>query len=206
MVRNNPINGLDAYGFDLLDDASNFSSGWGDKLSFGATGRIRQWMGTDDVVNRCSGSYKVGGFIGMVHQTVLINSLSGGAAGMSIKAVEGAETAAVGGASIVRVGQAGEAAVREVADIGGKSLIRVAGRGRIPDGLTDTVLTEVKNVASQSYTQQLRDFAAHAGAKGLRFDLWVRPDTAAGVGTKLSGPLREAEARGIVNILKIPFK
>ena len=95
MVRNNPINGLDAYGFDLLDDASNFSSGWGDKLSFGATGRIRQWMGTDDVVNRCSGSYKVGGFIGMVHQTVLINSLSGGAAGMSIKAVEGETVAQV---------------------------------------------------------------------------------------------------------------
>jgi hypothetical protein len=52
--------------------------------------------------------------------------------------------------------------VRSAADIGEKALIRVAGRTRIPDGLTNTVWTEVKNVSSLSYTQQLRDFATYA--------------------------------------------
>jgi hypothetical protein len=96
------------------------------------------------------------------------------------------------------VGQAGETAVRSVADIGEKALIRVAGRTRVPDGLTNTVLTEVKNVGSLSYTQQLRDFAAYASANGLRFDLWVRPTT------QLSGPLAQEVANGAINLLYIP--
>jgi hypothetical protein len=103
-----------------------------------------------------------------------------------------------GGAGVVRVGQAGEAAVRSVADIGPKVAIDVAGRTRIPDGLTSTVLSEVKNVGSLSYTQQLRDFAAHASANGLRFDLWVRPTT------QLSGPLAQEVANGAINLRYIP--
>jgi hypothetical protein len=106
--------------------------------------------------------------------------------------------AARGGAGVVRVGQAGEAAVRSVADIGPKVAIDVAGRTRIPDGLTSTVLSEVKNVGSLSYTQQLRDFAAHASANGLRFDLWVRPTT------QLSGPLAQEVANGAINLRYIP--
>lgn len=85
-----------------------------------------------------------------------------------------------------------------MAEIGPKVSIGVAGRVRIPDGLTSTVLTEVKNVGSLSYTQQLRDFAAHAGANGLRFDLWVRPTT------RLSGPLAEEVAKGAINLRFIP--
>jgi len=100
----------------------------------------------------------------------------------------------------VRVGQAGEAAVRGVADIGPKVSINVAGRTRIPDGLNlgAKVLSEVKNVGSLSYTQQLRDFAAHASANGLRFDLWVRPST------QLSGPLAQEVANGAINLRYIP--
>lgn len=60
------------------------------------------------------------------------------------RAASAAGGAARGGAGVVRVGQAGEAAVRSVADIGPKVAIEVAGRTRIPDGLTSTVLTEVK--------------------------------------------------------------
>ena len=60
------------------------------------------------------------------------------------------------------------------------------------------MLSEVKNVGSLSYTEQLRDFAAHASAKGLRFDLWVRP------GTELSGPLLEAIESGAINKRYIP--
>jgi Restriction endonuclease fold toxin 7 len=36
------------------------------------------------------------------------------------------------------------------------------------------VLTEMKNVGAQSYTQQLRDFGSYARANNLRFDLCVR--------------------------------
>jgi RHS repeat-associated protein len=103
-----------------------------------------------------------------------------------------------GGAGVVRVGQAGEAAVRAAVDIGPKTAIQIAGRTRIPDGLTSTVLSEVKNVGSLSYTQQLRDFAAYAGQNGLRFDLWVRPTT------QLSGPLADEVARGAINLRFIP--
>jgi hypothetical protein len=74
----------------------------------------------------------------------------------------------------------------------------VAGRTRIPDGLTETTLSEVKNVGSLSYTQQLRDFATHAGENGLQFDLYVRPTT------QLSGPLEEAVASGAINLRTIP--
>ena len=49
-----------------------------------------------------------------------------------------------------------------------------------------------------SYTQQLRDFATHASANGLRFDLWVRPSTT------LSEPLRQAVANGTINLRVIP--
>lgn len=103
-----------------------------------------------------------------------------------------------GGAAAVRVGQAGEVAVRSAFNIGEKAAIDVAGRVRIPDGLTSTVLSEVKNVGSLSYTQQLRDFAQYAGQRGLRFDLFVRPTT------QLSGPLSEAIQNGVINLRFIP--
>ena len=96
------------------------------------------------------------------------------------------------------MGQAGEAAVRGAVDIGPKVPIAVGGRVRIPDGLTSTVLSEVKNVGSLSYTQQLRDFASYARANGLRFDLWVRPTT------QLTGPLSQEVASGAINLRIIP--
>ncbi|HEU4583743.1 MAG TPA: SpvB/TcaC N-terminal domain-containing protein [Polyangiaceae bacterium] len=114
------------------------------------------------------------------------------------QAAAAAPTVASGGAAVVRVGQAGEAAVRAAYNIGPKVIIRVAGRTRIPDGLTSTVLSEVKNVRSLSYTQQLRDFAAYAAQNGLRFDLFVRPNTI------LSGPLAQEIANGVINLRFIP--
>jgi RHS repeat-associated protein len=103
-----------------------------------------------------------------------------------------------GGAAAVRLGRAGEAAVRAAHDIGPPTRIFVNGVERVPDGLTDAVLSEVKNVGSLSYTQQLRDYAQYAAQNGLRFDLYVRSTTG------LSGPLGQAWASGQVNILFIP--
>jgi uncharacterized protein RhaS with RHS repeats len=56
---------------------------------------------------------------------------------------------------------------------------------RIPDGLTATTLSEVKNVAKLSLTNQLRDFAAFARETGRSFELYIRPNT------ELSGPLQQ---------------
>jgi len=96
-------------------------------------------------------------------------------------------------------GLAAEAAVRGAFDIGGKANIIVNGRRRIPDGLTDDVLSEVKNVTGRlSYTAQLRDFADFAQNLGLRFDLYVPK------GTRLSRPLRAAIDEGIINLKNIP--
>lgn len=56
---------------------------------------------------------------------------------------------------------------------------------RVPDGLTATTLSEVKNVAKLSLTNQLRDFATFARESGRSFELFVRSNT------ELSGPLQQ---------------
>jgi len=58
-----------------------------------------------------------------------------------------------------------------------KTRITVNGRQRIPDALTDTTLTEVKNVKYISNTKQLKDFATYASATGRSLELYVRPTT-----------------------------
>lgn len=103
-----------------------------------------------------------------------------------------------GGRFATNLGKAGEKAVQNAFNIGKKSKILVNGRTRIPDGMTRSVLSEVKNVKSLSYTQQLRDFAKYAGQTGRQFDLYVRPTTT------LSGPLQNAIKNGIINLNYIP--
>jgi hypothetical protein len=51
--------------------------------------------------------------------------------------------------------------------------------------LTNTLLSEVKNVARLSLTNQLRDFSAYAQQTGRAFELVVREST------RLSGPLTQ---------------
>ncbi len=58
-----------------------------------------------------------------------------------------------------------------------KVKISINGRIRIPDGLTDTKLTEVKNVKYISNTLQLRDFADYAKLTNRELELFVRPTT-----------------------------
>jgi hypothetical protein len=60
-------------------------------------------------------------------------------------------------------------------------------------------LSEVKNANYLSSTQQIRDYTQYALDNGIRFDLYVRP------GATLSGPLLNAESKGLLNILEIPF-
>jgi RHS repeat-associated protein len=128
---------------------------------------------------------------------ILITATTAGLGDVAV-AGEIVEEAAVAAKSAGALGREGEAAVRAAYNIGEKITIQVAGRTRIPDGLTSTVLSEVKNVQSLSYTQQLRDFASYASQNGLRYDLYVRPTT------KLSGPLAQEVANGAINLRFIP--
>lgn len=112
--------------------------------------------------------------------TVFVFSLAGSLGKVAVNGgKEAAETATKfvgGGAKPVRTGQAGEKLVRAVEAIGDKTKILVNGRGRIPDGLTKTTLSEVKNVNYQSWTRQLDDYATFAKNNGLKFDLWLPKD------------------------------
>lgn len=69
---------------------------------------------------------------------------------------------------------------------------------RIPDGLTNTTLSEVKNESSLSYTSQLRDFAAYSQQQGLNFELYTRSTT------QLTGPLQEAIEMGDILLRYLP--
>ncbi len=48
---------------------------------------------------------------------------------------------------------------------------------RVPDGLTDTTLTEVKNVKYLYLSSQLKDFYLFSQGEGISFDLIVRSST-----------------------------
>jgi len=98
-----------------------------------------------------------------------------------------------GGRSAGSIGRDGEAAVRAKVDIGAKEKITVNGRVRIPDGITRSTLSEVKNVGKLNFTQQLRDYIDIAISRGLRFDLFDRPTT------QRSGPLQRAIEDGLIN-------
>ena len=99
--------------------------------------------------------------------------------------------------SAATLGELGEAAVGIA---GPKVGIRLPGSETtlFPDRLTLTSLDEVKNVASLSYTMQLRTYSEFSSLTGRVFNLWVRPTT------RLSGPLRDAISAGDVNLNFIP--
>ncbi|MBF0526406.1 MAG: RHS repeat-associated core domain-containing protein [Deltaproteobacteria bacterium] len=68
-VDGNPVNWVDHYGLWEWGDPPpqgvvDFSSGMGDVLSFGLTDWARDQMGTNGVVNKCSGSYSAGEWTG----------------------------------------------------------------------------------------------------------------------------------------------
>lgn len=60
---------------------SDLSAGFGDTFTFGATEQLRRLMGTDDVVNHCSWSYRIGGATAIAAQTALsVGALQAGRA------------------------------------------------------------------------------------------------------------------------------
>ena len=92
------------------------------------------------------------------------------------------------------LGMAGEEAVGVASSAGRSripSLTRTANY-RIPDGLTETTLIEVKNVANQSLTGQLRDFLLYSQSTGRQMMLYTRSTTT------LSGPLQALIDEGAI--------
>ena len=83
-------------------------------------------------------------------------------------------------------------------NIGPRKAIEINGRKRVPDGVTETVLTEVENVKRLSFTKQLKDYLAIAQERGLRFDLFVRRDT------RMSKQLKEALKKKLIHLRYIP--
>ena len=70
---------------------------------------------------------------------------------------------------------------------------------RVPDGLTVTngivtSISEVKNVAYLSYTNQLKNYVAIAQKNGIALDLYVRESTV------LSSPIQALQNAGLINL------
>jgi RHS repeat-associated protein len=192
-AEGDPLAFCDPYG--LLESACcpqwlvDASAGFGDAVSFGLTDRIREAMGTNEVVNKRSGAYLGGTAAGIVVGTIATSGL-----GTEAEVANGAERMA----AVRAVGRAGEEAAGITKNSTRIASVTRPGTYRIPDELTSGVISEVKNVARQGLTSQLRDFIAHAQANGLRFDLYVRRTT------QLSGPLQDAVRQGLVNLRYLP--
>jgi hypothetical protein len=101
-----------------------------------------------------------------------------------------------GGVGPVNLGKAGEEAAGITAR---KESIKVpsSGRTRRPDELTETMLREVKNVAEQAKTSQMRDYLEIAEKTGRQFQLDVRTST------KISGPLQALIDAGKIILRRI---
>jgi len=69
---------------------------------------------------------------------------------------------------------------------------------RVPDGLTQVTIEEVKNAAKVSINNQLRDFLVYAKATNRTFILWVRSNTV------LVGELQKLVDRGLIIVKPIP--
>ena len=67
-VENDPINFIDPLGLLSFDEflwrASNFFAGMGDTISMGLTDWVRDQIGGNDAVDKCSGAYRFGDFVG----------------------------------------------------------------------------------------------------------------------------------------------
>jgi hypothetical protein len=101
-----------------------------------------------------------------------------------------------GGVGPVNLGKAGE---KQAGITGPKMGIRAptSGRMRYPDELTPTTLREIKNVAEQSNTSQMRDYLEIAEKTGRQFRLDVRTST------KISGPLQALIEAGKIILRRI---
>lgn len=178
-ISNDPVNNIDPDGLleinawtvynwigrDNLNALRDFAAG----ISTGATGGLANYLfdalGDAGRRDKCSGFYNAGWWTGAA-----LDAVYGGRGLFKHFAKNAAKSST---ATARRLGIAGE---RAVGITGPKTAINVAGRTRIPDALTRTTLTEVKNVKSLSFTRQLRDYHTFSQQTGRDFILYTRPD------------------------------
>jgi len=95
---NDPVNLIDPMGTDWLDaleTVANFSAGFGDTLTFGATNWIRDQIGGNEGIDRCSGAYAAGMYteLGLEVAATGGSGLLRGAAARASRSVVRAEAA-----------------------------------------------------------------------------------------------------------------
>lgn len=121
-----------------------------------------------------------------------IGALGGAGLGYLAKTAYGVASAAISTAGAAaqrmenarKLGQQGEQAANIVKNTERiKSLTNTA-KYRVPDALSKTTLTEIKNVKYQALTNQIKDFVLWSEQEGLEFVLKTRLDT------KISAPLQ----------------
>jgi hypothetical protein len=70
---------------------------------------------------------------------------------------------------------------------------------RVPDGLTDSLISEVKNVGKLGFTNQINDYLLYAQSKNLIFELWTRQ------GTEIAPTLQELFDNGSIIHKLLPW-
>jgi hypothetical protein len=79
-VDNNPIGAIDPLGLDAVDNLATVTAGFGDAMSLGITSWVRDKLGTNDVIDKCSWSYAAGEWAGWLHGIAMggAGALNGG--------------------------------------------------------------------------------------------------------------------------------
>lgn len=186
----NPVNAVDPSGFcrrrDGLQRFSDFVCGFGDAGSLGLTSKIRDRLGTNSVVDRSSGLYRLGQVGGAVALTIATSGI-GSEGAVAEGAGEGIARVAINRAN----GLAFEDAALSARGIAANGEM-VAGRtltGSMRNTMLDSMeggLTEVKSGAYQAFTKQLQAQIDYARAIGQNYELIVNTST------RVSGPLQTA--------------
>jgi hypothetical protein len=97
--EDDPINAFDPSGLssdnsDWLYTLAQWSAGAGDTISFGFTNWVRDQLGINDVIDKCSLAYQIGGYTGdVVNYSIMALSLAGPLLEAGAAAAEGIEAA-----------------------------------------------------------------------------------------------------------------
>ena len=169
--------GLNAYGFGGGDQV-NYSDPFG--LCPPKT-MAEVAICTGQLLQPVQRPLEAGGVLAIAPLAGEMGMIGDGITALGVAAREG-----ISGTRLARVlGTAGEAASGLVKNTERIPSATGTAAFRVPDGLTGTTLSEVKNVAKLSLKNQLRDFSAFAQETGRSFELFVRQTT------RLSGPLQQ---------------
>ena len=179
--ENDPANGCDPYG-NMVWWAAAALGGAATEVAFylignALSGQKSTWGGAAKAALKGAVEGVAFGAIGKGIQ----------AAGKAYKAAKATKAAkAAEAAEAAKVAKYTQGTPSEVGKIGerlagidptAKQTIQINGRTRIPDAMSATTLTEVKNVKYISNTQQLRDYADYAKLTNRALELYVRPTT-----------------------------